>query len=123
MKEFNYKKTIFGIRNRILVFALIVTLIPSLGLGWAFYTQTKKMLQEKVELENKLTQAREGKEQLAKQLKDAEDKVSAVDGKIRIELDEVKSEKASLAKRKEELENDLNAAQDSLKKAQIGKFP
>ena len=51
MEEFDHKITAFGIRNRILVFTLIVTLIPLLGLGWLFYTQTKKLLQDKVELE------------------------------------------------------------------------
>ena len=51
MEEFDHKTTTFGIRNRILIFALIVTLIPSLGVGWAFYTQTQKLLQDKVELE------------------------------------------------------------------------
>lgn len=51
MEEFDHKITTFGIRNRILVFTLIVTLVPLLGLGWAFYTQTKKLLQDKVELE------------------------------------------------------------------------
>lgn len=51
MKEFDHKITTFGIRNRILIFTLIVTLIPSLGLGWAFYIQTKKLLQTKVGLE------------------------------------------------------------------------
>ncbi len=51
MDEFDHTNTPFGIRNRILIFALLVTLIPSLGLGWAFYIQTKKLLLEKVELE------------------------------------------------------------------------
>jgi diguanylate cyclase (GGDEF)-like protein len=51
MEEFDHKITTFGIRNRILVFTLIVTLVPLLGLGWAFYTQTKNLLQDKVELE------------------------------------------------------------------------
>jgi diguanylate cyclase (GGDEF)-like protein len=51
MEEFGHKTTPFGIRNRILIFTLIVTLIPLLGLGWVFYTQTKNLLQEKVELE------------------------------------------------------------------------
>ena len=51
MTDFDNKITTFGIRNRILIFALIVTLTPSLGLGWLFYTQAKKMLQEKAELE------------------------------------------------------------------------
>ncbi len=51
MDNFDHTNTPFGIRNRILIFALLVTLIPSLGLGWAFYMQTKKILLEKVELE------------------------------------------------------------------------
>jgi len=51
MEEFDHKITTFGIRNRILIFALVATLIPSLSLGWAFYTQTQKLLQENVELE------------------------------------------------------------------------
>ncbi len=51
MTDFDHKITTFGIRNRILIFALIVTLTPSLGLGWLFYTQAKKMLQENAELE------------------------------------------------------------------------
>ncbi len=51
MTDFDHKITTFGIRNRILVFALIVTLTPSLGLGWLFYAQTKKLLQGKAELE------------------------------------------------------------------------
>ena len=51
MEKFDHKITTFGIRNRILIFALVATLIPSLGLGWAFYTQTQKLLQENVELE------------------------------------------------------------------------
>jgi diguanylate cyclase (GGDEF)-like protein len=51
MEEFDHKITTFGIRNRILIFALVVALIPSLSLGWAFHTQTQKLLQEKVELE------------------------------------------------------------------------
>jgi len=51
MEEFDHKTTPFGIRNRILIFTLVVTLIPLLGLGWAFYAQTKNLLQEKVELE------------------------------------------------------------------------
>jgi len=61
MEEFNHKVTTFGIRNRILVFALIITLIPSLGLGWAFYIQTKKLLQENValELHNIINQAQQ----------------------------------------------------------------
>lgn len=45
------KKWLFGIRNRILIFTFIVTLIPSLGLGWLFYSQTQQLLWEKVELE------------------------------------------------------------------------
>ena len=40
-----------SIRNRILIFAIVVTLIPSMGLGWAFYTQTEQLLQEKAEQE------------------------------------------------------------------------
>jgi diguanylate cyclase (GGDEF)-like protein len=51
MEKFDRTVTTFGIRNRILIFGLIVTLIPLLGLGWAFYTQTQKLLQEKVQLE------------------------------------------------------------------------
>ena len=51
MEKLDHNITTFGIRNRILIFALIVTFIPSVGLGWAFYTQTKKLLQEKVEQE------------------------------------------------------------------------
>lgn len=51
MTDFDHKTTTFGIRNRILIFALIVTLTPSLGLGWLFYAQTKQLLQEKAELE------------------------------------------------------------------------
>lgn len=45
------KTGLFSIRNRILIFTLFVTLIPSLGLGWAFYLQTEELLQEKVEQE------------------------------------------------------------------------
>ena len=48
---FENKKWLFGIRNRILIFTFIVTLIPSLGLGWLFYSQTQQLLWEKVELE------------------------------------------------------------------------
>ena len=51
MDDYDHTNTPFGIRNRILIFSLLVTLIPSLGLGWAFYIQTKKILLEKVELE------------------------------------------------------------------------
>jgi len=51
MDELDHTNTPFGIRNRILIFALLVTLIPSLGLGWAFYIQTKRILLGKVELE------------------------------------------------------------------------
>lgn len=51
MENFNHNTTTFGIRNRILIFALMFTLIPSLGLGWVFYTETKRLLEEKVELE------------------------------------------------------------------------
>ena len=48
---FENKKWPLGIRNRILIFTFIVTLIPSLGLGWLFYSQTQQLLWEKVELE------------------------------------------------------------------------
>lgn len=51
MTDFDHKITTFGIRNRILVFALMVTLTPTLGLGWLFYTQTKKLLLGKAEFE------------------------------------------------------------------------
>lgn len=50
-----YNKWPLGIRNRILLFTLLVTLIPSLGLGWIFYSQTQQLLWEKVELELKNT--------------------------------------------------------------------
>ncbi len=51
MTDFDHKIATFGIRNRILVFALLVTLVPTLGLGWIFYAQTKKLLLSKAESE------------------------------------------------------------------------
>ena len=51
MEAINSKIWALSIRNRILVFTLIVTLTPSLGLGWAFYAQTEQLLQEKAEQE------------------------------------------------------------------------
>ncbi len=38
-----------SIRNRILCFSILVTLIPSLGMGWFWYDQTHKATTEKVE--------------------------------------------------------------------------
>ena len=35
-----------SVRNRILVFALLVTLLPSIGLGWVYFTQAEKALLE-----------------------------------------------------------------------------
>lgn len=51
MQAIRSKIWALSIRNRILVFTLIVTLTPSLGLGWAFYAQTEQLLQEKAEQE------------------------------------------------------------------------
>lgn len=55
------KKWLFGIRNRILIFTFIVTLIPLLGIGWVFYSQTQQLLWEKMELEvlTSITHARQ----------------------------------------------------------------
>ena len=35
-----------SIRNRILVFAILVTLVPSLGLGWLYFSQAEKAVRE-----------------------------------------------------------------------------
>ena len=35
-----------NIRNRILVFAILVTLVPSLGLGWLYFSQAEKAVRE-----------------------------------------------------------------------------
>jgi len=35
-----------SIRNRILVFAILVTLVPSLGLGWIYFSQAEKAVRE-----------------------------------------------------------------------------
>ncbi len=35
-----------SIRNRILVFAILVTLVPSLGLGWLYFSQAEKAVKE-----------------------------------------------------------------------------
>lgn len=40
-----------GIRNRIMLFALLVTLLPSVGLGWFYFTQAEKALLESSERE------------------------------------------------------------------------
>jgi len=61
MKKIDDKITSFGIRNRILIFAILVTLTPTLGLGWVFHNHTKKLLQEKAKLElyNMIDQAQQ----------------------------------------------------------------
>ena len=38
------KSPLLSIRNRILLFAVLVTLLPSIGLGWVYFTQTEKAL-------------------------------------------------------------------------------
>jgi diguanylate cyclase (GGDEF)-like protein len=38
-----------SIRNRILLFSILVTLVPSIGMGWFWYEITKKVTSEKVE--------------------------------------------------------------------------
>ena len=55
------KKWLFGIRNRILLFTFIVTLVPLLGIGWMLYSQTQQLLWDKVEIEvlNSITRARQ----------------------------------------------------------------
>jgi hypothetical protein len=35
-----------SVRNRILIFALLVTLLPSIGLGWIYFSQAEKALLE-----------------------------------------------------------------------------
>ena len=37
---------LLSIRNRILLFAVLATLLPSFGLGWAYFTQTERALLE-----------------------------------------------------------------------------
>lgn len=44
-----------SIRNRILLFAVLVTLLPSLGLGWVYFQQSEKMLLENAQQELKST--------------------------------------------------------------------
>lgn len=44
-----------SIRNRILLFAVLVTLLPSLGLGWVYFQQSEKTLLENVQQELKST--------------------------------------------------------------------
>lgn len=44
-----------SIRNRILLFAVLVTLLPSLGLGWIYFQQSEKTLLENVQQELKST--------------------------------------------------------------------
>lgn len=51
MKNVNGRIKSFGIRNRILIFAILVTLIPTLGMGWVLHNHTKKLLKKKAKLE------------------------------------------------------------------------
>ncbi|MEN8211824.1 MAG: diguanylate cyclase [Thermodesulfobacteriota bacterium] len=51
MKEVNDRIKSFGIRNRILIFAILVTLAPTLGLGWVFHNQTRKLLKKNAKME------------------------------------------------------------------------
>jgi len=51
MNQPSHRSNLLGIRNRILIFGLIVTLAPSLGLGWFFYSNTEKLLQTNLEEE------------------------------------------------------------------------
>ncbi len=44
-----------SIRNRILLFAVLVTLLPSLGLGWVYFQQSEKTLLENTQQELKST--------------------------------------------------------------------
>jgi len=44
-----------SIRNRILLFAVLVTLLPSLGLGWVYFQQLEKTLLENTQQELKST--------------------------------------------------------------------
>lgn len=40
---------LLSVRNRILIFSVLVTLVPSFGMGWFFHDMTKKATTEKVE--------------------------------------------------------------------------
>ncbi|RTZ75860.1 MAG: hypothetical protein DSZ00_01230 [Gammaproteobacteria bacterium] len=46
-----------SIRNRILVFAILVTLVPSLGLGWLYFSQAEKAVRESARQELATTAA------------------------------------------------------------------
>lgn len=61
MKKVNGRIKLFGIRNRILIFATLVTLIPTLGIGWVFHNHTEKLLKKKatLELHNLINQAQQ----------------------------------------------------------------
>jgi len=61
MKEVNGSIKSFGIRNRILIFAILVTLLPTLGMGWVLHNHTKKLLKKKAKLElhNLINQAQQ----------------------------------------------------------------
>ncbi len=41
----------FGIRNRILIFAILVAFVPTSGMGWVFHNYTKELLKKKAKLE------------------------------------------------------------------------
>jgi diguanylate cyclase (GGDEF)-like protein len=40
---------LLSVRNRILIFSVLVTLVPSFGMGWFFHDMTKKATTEKIE--------------------------------------------------------------------------
>lgn len=50
-KEMNGRIKSFGIRNRILIFAILVAFVPTCGMGWVFHNYTKKLLKKKANLE------------------------------------------------------------------------
>lgn len=51
MHEVNDRIKSFGIRNRILIFAILFTFTPTFGMGWIFHNYTKKLLKKKAKLE------------------------------------------------------------------------
>jgi diguanylate cyclase (GGDEF)-like protein len=51
MKEMHGRIKSFGIRNRILIFAILVAFVPTSLMGWVFHHYTKKLLQKKANLE------------------------------------------------------------------------
>ena len=49
MKTYKKIPWLLSIRNRVLLFSVLVTLVPSIGMGWLFYTMTYKATAGKIE--------------------------------------------------------------------------